>query len=293
MEYLSVDEFAKLWHISNRSIRNYCAKGLIEGAVKVGKTWKIPKFSEKPLNQRNGNELLLRLKEEKQMLLKGGIYHHLQVLMAYNSNHIEGSKLTEEQTRSIFDTITIESKEAINVDDIIETNNHFRCFDYVISYAKEELSERFIKNLHKLLKEGTSDSKKAWFRVGDYKLRANEIGGNETTPPEKVKEAVCQLLNQYNKKKIKKIEDIIAFHSDFEHIHPFQDGNGRVGRLIMFKECLANNIIPFIIDEELKFYYYRGLNLWNEERGYLIDTCLSAQDKMKEVLKRFSFKKLD
>ena len=233
------------------------------------------------------NPLLNRLKEEKDMKLKGGIYHKTQIALTYNSNHIEGSSLTEDQTRMIFETNTLGETNGVKVDDIVETNNHFRCVDIIIDNAKKPLTEKFIKELHYILKTGTSDSRKDWFNVGEYKSRPNEVGGNKTCPPEKVTEEIKKLLTNYNKKQIKTINEIIKFHRDFETIHPFQDGNGRVGRLIMFKECLANNIVPFIIEDKFKLYYYRGLKEWNTERDYLTDTCLAAQDKYKKLLEYF------
>lgn len=283
MGFLSVSEVAKKWKMSERSVRNYCATGRIKGAELKGKTWIIPDDALKP-NRKTSKEfsdnfLLNILKEEKDMKLKGGIYHKTQIALTYNSNHIEGSTLTEDQTRMIFETNTIGEANSINVDDIVETNNHFKCFDMIIDNAKKPLTEKLIKELHYKLKSGTSDDRISWFNVGEYKKLPNEVGGNETCPPNKVASEVKKLLAKYNSKEKKTIEDIIEFHKDFESIHPFQDGNGRVGRLIMFKECLANNIVPFIIEDEFKFYYYRGLKEWKYERGYLIDTYLAAQDK--------------
>ncbi len=234
-----------------------------------------------------GNKILKRLREEKTSQLKGGIYQFTQISFAYNSNHIEGSKLTEEQTRYIYETNTIGASEPINVDDITETINHFKCFDYCIDNAEKPLSTNMIKNLHKLLKSNTSDEKKEWFNVGEYKKIPNTIGGKETVAPENVSDEMIKLLNEYNEKTHKNFEDIVAFHQKFECIHPFQDGNGRVGRLIMFKECLKNSIVPFIIDDDLKYYYYRGLEMWEEERGNLLDTCLTAQDQYKKKLDYF------
>lgn len=233
------------------------------------------------------NNLLNRLKEEKKSNLKGGIYQFTQISFAYNSNHIEGSKLTEEQTRYIYETNTIGASEPINVDDITETINHFKCFDFCIDMAREPLTESFIKSLHRMLKNNTSDEKKEWFNVGEYKKIPNTIGGKETVAPENVSDEMIKLLNEYNEKTHKNFEDIVAFHQKFESIHPFQDGNGRVGRLVMFKECLKNSIVPFIIDDDLKYYYYRGLEMWEEERGYLLDTCLTAQDQYKKKLDYF------
>ncbi|MDR2954777.1 MAG: Fic family protein, partial [Prevotella sp.] len=274
-----------------RTIRNYCATGRIKGAFLTGKTWNIPEdalLPQKSSSRFSDNPLLNILKEQKDMKLKGGIYHRTQIDLTYNSNRIEGSKLTEEQTRYIFETNTIGvTNETINVDDIIETSNHFRCIDLIIEKAKSKLAESFIKELHYILKSSTSDSRKDWFRVGDYKKLPNEVGGMETCSPDEVQNTMKELLNNYHSQKGKTIEDIIEFHYKFECIHPFQDGNGRVGRLIMFKECLANNLIPFIIDEDLKWFYYRGLQEWEKAQGYLIDTCLTAQDKYKDVLNYF------
>lgn len=291
MQYLSVSQFAKKWGVPERTIRNYCATGRIKGAFLTGKTWNIPEdalLQKKSSSLFSDNPLLNILKEQKDMKLKGGIYHRTQIDLTYNSNRIEGSKLTEEQTRYIFETNTIGViNETINVDDIIETSNHFRCIDLIIEKSKSKLTESFIKELHYILKSSTSDSRKDWFKVGDYKKLPNEVGGMETCPPEEVKNAIKELLNSYYPKKNKTIEDIIEFHYKFECIHPFQDGNGRVGRLIMFKECLANNLIPFIIDEDLKWFYSRGLQEWEKAHGYLIDTCLTAQDKYKDILNYF------
>lgn len=236
----------------------------------------------------SNNPLLNILKEQKDMKLKGGIYHRTQIDLTYNSNRIEGSKLTEEQTRYIYETNTIGvTSGAVNVDDIIETTNHFSCIDLIIEKAKSKLTESFIKELHYILKSSTSDSRKDWFRVGDYKKLPNEVGGMETCSPEQVQSKMKELLNSYHSKKNKTVEDVIEFHYKFECIHPFQDGSGRVGRLIMFKECLANNLIPFIIDEDLKWFYYRGLKEWEKAQEYLIDTCLTAQDKYKAILDYF------
>ncbi len=292
MNYLSVSEIAKKWNMSVRSVRNYCAHGRIAGAFLTGKTWNVPADAVKPERANSekfsNNPLLNILKEQKDMKLKGGIYHKTQIELTYNSNHIEGSRLTEEQTRYIFETNTIGiSKESVNVDDVIETTNHFKCIDYIIDNAKRILTESMIKELHLMLKTGTQDSRKDWFNVGEYKKLPNEVGGMETTKPENVKQEMKQLLTTYNSFKTKTLEHIVEFHKCFESIHPFQDGNGRVGRLIMFKECLANNIVPFIIDEELKLFYYRGLKEWDNERGFLIDTCLSAQDKYRKWLSYF------
>ncbi|MGN1231853.1 MAG: Fic family protein [Candidatus Cryptobacteroides sp.] len=294
MNYISVTEFASRHGIPERTARNYCALGKIEGAFLVGKTWNIPEDAELPSKKsRRGKEsqLLRVLREQKEMKMKGGIYHRTQIDLTYNSNHMEGSKLTHDQTRYIFETNTIGVEgESIRVDDIIETVNHFRCIDLIIDRAEERLTESLIKELHGMLKSGTSDSRKDWFAVGDYKRLPNEVGGNSTTPPENVHKDMKVLLSDYNSRKIKSLEDIIELHRRFESIHPFQDGNGRVGRLIMFKECLANGHVPFIITEDLKFFYYRGLKEWNNAPGYLIDTCLTAQDNFKALLDYFRIK---
>lgn len=237
----------------------------------------------------NENIILKTLLEEKEMKLKGGLYHTVQVKFAYNSNHIEGSTLTEEQTRHIYETNSfISSKEEIvSIDDINEAINHFKCFDYVLSNVNISLTEEFIKEIHKILKTNTSDSMKEWFKVGDYKTKSNVVGDKRTTPPSKVKAEIKKLLSEYENKNNKNLDDIIDFHYRFESIHPFQDGNGRVGRLIMFKECLKYNVVPFIIDEKYKLFYYRGLKEYENEKGFLIDTCLSAQDDFKKLLEIF------
>lgn len=292
MNYLSVADIAKKWNISERSVRNYCSKGRIEGAFLTGKTWNIPENAKKPerMNKRKEKPktLLAILQEEKASKYSGGIYHKTQIDLTYNSNHMEGSRLTHDQTRFIFETNTIGiENEVVNVDDIIETTNHFRCIDMIIDHVKTELNEKFIKELHFILKSGTSDSKKDWFAVGDYKKFPNEVGNMKTPLPEEVDNLMKDLLKEYNSKKEKTFEDILDFHVQFERIHPFQDGNGRIGRLIMFKECLKYNIVPFIIEDNLKMFYYRGLKEWNNERGYLVDTCLAAQDRYKACLDYF------
>ncbi len=292
MNFLSVAEIAKLWNMSERSVRNYCAEGRIPGAMLVGKTWMIPSGAVKPDRKArlsNSKKTLLDiLKLEKEYKLKGGIYHKVQIELTYNSNHIEGSRLTHDQTRYIYETNTIGlTDEVINVDDIVETANHFRCIDLIIDKANLNITENLIKQLHFILKNGTTDSRKNWFVVGDYKKLPNEVGGRVTTSPEKVEDEVKSLIEWYNNIKNKTLKDIIEFHYRFEYIHPFQDGNGRVGRLLMFKECLKYNIVPFIIDEKLKMFYYRGLKEWKQEKGYLIDTCLAAQDQFKVYLDYF------
>ena len=292
MNYLSVAETAKKWNISERSVRNYCAQERIPGAVLIGKTWHIPENAEKPARS-NGKKapvktLLSIMQEEKRNKYAGGIYHKTQIDLTYNSNHIEGSRLTHDQTRYIFETNTIGvENEVLNVDDVIETSNHFRCIDLIIDHAASTLSEHFIKKLNHILKTSTSDSRKDWFAVGEYKRLPNEVGGMQTSLPEEVADRMKALLSDYNAVPKKTLDDILDFHVRFERIHPFQDGNGRVGRLIMFKECLKYNIVPFIIEENLKLFYYRGLKEWYNEKGYLTDTCLTAQDKYKAYLDYF------
>ncbi len=292
MAYLSVSQTAEKWGISERSVRNYCSAGRIDGAFLTGKTWNIPEDAVKPARKNTKEKapetLLEILRNEKASKYSGGIYHKIQIDLTYNSNHIEGSRLTHDQTRYIFETNTIGfENEAVNVDDIVETVNHFKCIDMIIDSADKKLTEKFIKQLHGTLKNGTTDSRKDWFEVGDYKRFPNEVGGMETTAPENVSLEMKKLISEYVLIKSKSIEDIIGFHQKFEKIHPFQDGNGRVGRLIMFKECLCNNIVPFIITDELKMFYYRGLKECTYEKGYLIDTCLSAQDNFKKILDYF------
>lgn len=292
MAYLSVAEIAERWGVSVRTVRNYCAAGKIPGAFLTGKTWNVPDNAQRPkrANQKADvpQTLLDILRAEKDGGIKGGIYHKVQIELTYNSNHIEGSRLTHDQTRYIYEANTIGMEGgAVNVDDVVETANHFKCIDLVIEQARQPVSESFIKLLHRTLKNGTSDSRKSWFAVGEYKKLPNEVGGRETTAPEDVAKDVRQLLESYNLQKEKCFEEIIAFHVAFERIHPFQDGNGRVGRLILFKECLRNDIVPFIIDEDLKMFYYRGLHEWSSEQGYLLDTCRAAQDKFKKYLDYF------
>lgn len=292
MRYLSVTEIAKKWNISERSVRNYCAHGRVQGAFLTGKTWNIPENAEKPerSNKKKGHTLTLLdiLRDQKEGKYSGGIYHRTQIDLTYNSNHMEGSRLTRNQTRYIFETNTVGvENEVLNVDDVIETVNHFHCIDLVIDHADDILSEKFIKELHLTLKNGTSDSRKDWFAVGEYKKIPNEMGGMDTALPEEVADKMKTLLKEYNVIKEKTLEDILDFHVKFERIHPFQDGNGRVGRLIMFKECLKRNIVPFIIEDNLKLFYYRGLKEWDNEKGYLTDTCLTAQDKYKTYLNYF------
>ena len=293
IKYMTIKEASILWNLSERSVRNYCALGRVEGAVIEGGVWKIPLNAKKPVRaneKENKNYLLERLREEKKHGIKGGIYHKLQIDLTYNSNHMEGSELTHDQTRYIFETRTIgidNAKESVKVDDIVETINHFSMIDRVIDFANYELSETFIKELHKILKTGTSDSRLSWFAVGNYKRRANAVGDIETTAPRLVPQEMKKLVDDYNKKGTHTLEEIIEFHVKFERIHPFQEGNGRVGRMIAFKECLKNNIVPFIILDSKKMFYYRGLKNWNKEHGWLIDTCLDGQDTVKSYLDYF------
>lgn len=291
MKYISVAEAAKRWGISERSVRNYCANGRIPDAFLTGKTWNVPETAVKPeranKHKDEHHDLLSFLKAEKKAKLHGGIYHKIQIDLTYNSNHIEGSRLTHDQTRYIFETNTIGIAESVKVDDIVETANHFKCIDMIIDSATYALSESFIKQLHMVLKSGTTDSRLDWFAVGDYKKVPNEVGGKNTTAPENVAKEMKALIADYNNFKEKSFDDLLDFHYRFESIHPFQDGNGRVGRLILFKECLRNGIVPFIISDDLKMFYYRGLKNWKDERGYLRDTCLTAQDRFKVVLDYF------
>ena len=289
MKYISVKEYAEKYGISERSARNYCAQGKIEGAFLQGKTWNIPDDASLPKRVKVKMSMLLsRLREEKEMQLRGGIYHRVQIDLTYNSNHIEGSKLSKEQTRHIFETNTLDiTTETTRVDDIIETVNHFRCIDYVIDHATDKITESHIKQLHSILKGKTSDGKKEWFAVGDYKKLPNEVGGIDTAQPEDVHRCMKEMLDKFNGNSNIAFEDILDFHVQFERIHPFQDGNGRIGRLLMFWQCLKHNVVPFIITEELRLFYYRGLQNWGHINGYLTDTCLTAQDNFKVVLDYF------
>lgn len=295
MDLMTVADAAQRWGLSPRSVRNYCAQGRIEGAFLSGKTWQIPADAEKPACTRGARKedastrsaLLTRLRQEKEAGMKGGIYHRLQVDLAYNSNHIEGSRLTLDQTRLIFETATVGVEQgAVRVDDVIETMNHFRAFDFVIENAAAPLSQFLIKQLHCILKSSTTDSAKDWFAVGDYKRLPNEVAGRSTTPPERVAADMASLLDWYEATDYS-FEDIVEFHVRFERIHPFQDGNGRIGRLVMFKECLANGVVPFVIADDMKFFYYRGLAEWDDERGFLLETCRAAQDACKALLDYF------
>ena len=292
MEYISVIQFAEEYGISERTVRHYCATGKIDGAFLTGKTWNIPADAVLP---RKGKQrispLLQRLREEKETRLKGGIYHRTQIDLTYNSNHIEGSRLTKEQTRYIFETNTLGiTTENTRIDDIMETVNHFRCIDYIIDHATDKITESHLKQLHLMLKSNTSGSQKSWFAVSDYKRLPNEVGGEETVQPEEVHKHVKTLLADYNAIKEVQFDDILKFHVQFERIHPFQDGNGRVGRLLMFWQCLQSGYVPFIITEELRLFYYRGIQNWGRLNGYLLDTCLTAQDQYKSLLEYFKIK---
>ena len=292
MAYLSAAAMAKAWGVSERSVRNYCAQGRVPGAFLTGKTWSIPEDAAKPprANRRTGapSALLDRLREEKAARLKGGIYHKVQVELAYNSNHIEGSRLSLDQTRRIFETATLDAEgRPVRLDDVVEAANHFRALDYVIDHAEDPLSEGLVKELHRILKSGTTDADREWFAVGDYKHLPNEVAGRKTASPEDVPMHMQSLLARYDVRRLHSLEEIISFHVAFERIHPFQDGNGRVGRLIMFKELLASRQVPFVIEDSMKGFYYRGLAEWDEERGFLMDTCLAAQDRFASTLDYF------
>ena len=289
---MTAEEAAGRWGVSVRRVRNYCAGGLIAGALRSGGRWRIPEDAVKPCRSRAASAprsaLLEALRREKAAGLSGGIYHKVQIELTYNSNHIEGGSLTHDQTRYIFETDTIAAEGgALRVDDVVETANHFRCVDMIIEQARRPLSEAFIKKLHFVLKNGTSDSRRSWFAAGGYKRLPNEVGGVETAPPEETAARMRELLASYEKLRARELDDLLDFHYRFERIHPFQDGNGRVGRLILFKECLRSGVVPFIITDELRMFYYSGLSEWERERGYLRDTCLTAQDRFKAYLDYF------
>lgn len=292
MEYLSVAQFAEKYGVSERTVRNYCATEKIEGAFLTGKTWNIPADAGLPLKKGTKiSPLLSRLREEKEMRLKGGIYHRIQIDLTYNSNHMEGSRLSKEQTRFIFETATLgATTENTRIDDIVETVNHFRCIDYVIDHAHEKISEAHIKQLHLLLKNNTTDSLKGWFSVGEYKQLPNEVGGMDTTSPGEVRKRMKALVVEYNALRHVTFDDVLDFHVQMERIHPFQDGNGRVGRLVMFWQCLQAGIVPFIVTEDLRLFYYRGIQHWGNVNGYLRDTCLTAQDSFRILLDYFKIK---
>ena len=292
MEYISVSQFAEKYGISERTARNYCATGKIEGAFMTGKTWNIPADALLPKrSKKKMSPLLAALREQKESKMKGNIYHRVQIDLTYNSNHIEGCHLTKEQTRYIFETNTIGiTTENTRIDDIMETVNHFRCIDYVIDHASDKITETHIKHLHLILKTNTSDSQKPWFAVGDYKRLANAVGEEETTQPEEVHKQMKALLTDYYSLKWPVFDDILDFHVRFERIHPFQDGNGRVGRLVMFWQCLQSNIVPFIITDDLRLFYYRGIQNWGKINGYLRDTCLTAQGNFKALLEYYKIR---
>ena len=292
MKYISVSQFAEKHGISERTARNYCATGKIDGAFLTGKTWNIPAEAIIPKRSKiKVSPLLAALREQKETKLKGGIYHRTQIDLTYNSNHIEGSRLTKEQTRYIFETNTLGiTTESTRIDDILETVNHFRCVDYVIDHATDKITEAHIKQLHLLLKTNTSDSQKSWFAVGDYKRLANAVGEEETAQPKEVHRQMKSLLAEYNAKKQIKFDDLLDFHVRYERVHPFQDGNGRVGRLLLFWQCLQTNIVPFIITEDLRLFYYRGIQNWGKINGYLRDTCLTAQDNFKALLEYYKIR---
>ena len=292
MGYISVAKTAEKWGVSERSVRNYCAEGRVPGAFLTGKTWNIPDDAAKPerINKHRAEPagLLSVLQAEARRGVAGGIYHKVQIDLTYNSNHIEGSRLTQDQTRYIFETNTIGMSDGtVRADDVVETANHFKCVDMIIENAARPLSEAFVKELHRTLKNGTSDARKEWFAVGGYKRLPNTVGDLPTSPPEDVPVRMRALIDAFNVPGNITFDDLLDLHYRFERIHPFQDGNGRVGRLLLFRECLRRGIVPFIISDELKFYYYRGLKEWERDRAYLRDTCLSAQDEFKRVLDYF------
>ena len=290
--YISVTRFAEKYGVSERTARNYCATGKIEGAFLTGKTWNIPADTVLPKKGKAKlSPLLERLRQEKQGRLKGGIYHRTQIDLTYNSNHIEGSRLTKEQTRFIFETNTLGvTSENTRIDDILETVNHFRCIDYVIDHATDKVTEAHIKQLHRILKANASDSQKDWFVVGDYKKLPNEVGEEKTVEPKSVHKHMAKLISDFNSKGSISLDDVIDFHVKFERIHPFQDGNGRVGRLLMLWQCLQNRIVPFIISEELRLFYCRGIQKWGRVNEFMQDTCLTAQDNYKALLDYFKIK---
>lgn len=292
MEYISASQFAQKYGISERTARNYCAKGKIEGAFLTGKTWNIPAEAALPKRgKKKVSPLLSALRDQKESGMKGGIYHRIQIDLTYNSNHIEGSRLTKEQTRFIFETSTLGvTTENTRIDDIMETVNHFRCIDYVIDHATDIITEAHVKQLHLLLKTNTSDSQKSWFAVGDYKRLANSVGEEETARPEEVHKQMKALLLSYYSIECPDFDALLDFHVRFERIHPFQDGNGRIGRLLLFWQCLQVGIVPFIITEDLRLFYYRGIQNWGKINGYLRDTCLTAQDGFKALLDYFGIK---
>lgn len=297
MKYLTAAEAAKKWGLTPRSVQLHCEKGNVPGATLLGKTWRIPVNAERPLRKpRTGgvpSNVLAALKAEKRGRISGGLYHRLQIDFTYNSNHMEGSRLTHEQTRWIFETKTIGNlPNDVPVDDIVETANHFRCVDIVIESAGAALTERYTKSLHAQLKSGTSDSRKEWFAVGDYKRLNNVVGEMETCPVEAVHREMTKLLEWYGKAE-KTFANILDMHVRFEQIHPFQDGNGRVGRLVLLKECLKYGITPFLISDDMRRFYYLGLQEWRQgSRMRLLDTCRTGQDIFILGLRKFGYVKL-
>jgi Fic family protein len=287
-EFLTIKEIATMWGLTERAVRKYCQSGKIAGIKRDKKSYLIPQTALPPdrINAKkySENNLLNILKYEKDNHIKGGVYHKIQIAFTYNSNHIEGSTLTEEQTRYIFETATLGETNGVRVNDIIETTNHFKCIDYVIDHATKPITEKIVKELHRILKTQTVDEKQKWFRVGDYKLRSNEVGGQSTTPPAQVPTEMAKLIDR----KIENFDQIVEFHQNFETIHPFQDGNGRVGRLVMLHHCLLNSVVPIIITDDKKLFYYRGLREWKNDRGFLLDTCKHMQDLVTEWLKYFA-----
>lgn len=284
---LGRSDLTKMLGISSRTIAKIAKGEKLSRAVMGKLAVFFECSSEELVREISDNPVLQRLREEKEANISGGLYHELQVRMTYNSNHIEGSRLTEDQTRFIFETNMLNIGDGVPVDDVLETVHHFRAIDYVIDCADEVLSEEMIKKLHYILKHDTKDSTLEWFAVGDYKKRPNVVGGSETAKPKDVPARIKELLDSYNAKSEISVEDIIAFHAAFEKIHPFQDGNGRVGRLVALKECLRYNIVPFLIEDSKKAFYYRGLSEWDNEKGYLTDTCLDGQDTFRRLLKMF------
>lgn len=288
MRYFSVAEAARRWGLSERSVRNYCAQGRIPGALLTGKTWTIPECAQKPARKRRSDArnqpLSTILQEEKIAARQGGIYDQIQVDLTYHSNHIEGNGLTHEQTWMIYELNAIGAESIVRVDDLVETANHFCCIALIADTADQALSERLIKQLHAILKNGTTDSRKEWFAIGDYKRFPNEVGGRPTVAPKDVPAAMKELLRDYHMKKEQSLKDLLDFHCRFERIHPFQDGNGRIGRLLLFKECLGADLVPFIITDDLKEQYYLGIQNWDTEPEILIDTCTLAQRRFLQVM---------
>lgn len=296
MQFAIIDEIAEKWGITPRQVRSYCAKGRIPGATLAHGEWRIPKDAAKPERKSRRTfptTVLGVLDAERSSRISGGLYHRLQIDFTYNSNHIEGSRLTHEQTRWIFETKTIgEVGSDVPVDDIVETANHFRAIDSVISTAKAALTEAYVKRLHEILKSGTTDSRKEWFAVGDYKRLDNVVGEMDTCPAKNVRREMTKLLDWW-KSAAKSFENLLDLHVRFEQIHPFQDGNGRVGRLILLKECLKHGITPFIIADDMRKFYYLGLQEWRQGRRMrLLDTCRAAQDIFIAGLRKFGHAKI-